>query len=151
MLWINKGGINMKKSIIVTLALVSAFIISGCGGGDKKPAPAQKPAAQFEQIGYYKSKDNDRSFTIYTTVKNKDEMIKYAKTKAYTDGRVTNVHFFDSKEFTLDNSLFKNHDAAMWLNCKELTDNHRKHMIGTYQKGITGKDAWHDKDAITKL
>ena len=140
----------MKKSIIVALALVSAFVISGCGGGDKKPAAAPKPATQFEQIGYYKSKDNDRSFTIYTTVKSKDEMVKYAKTKAYTDGRTTTVHFFDSKEFTLDNTLFKNHNAAMWLDCKELTDNHKKHMLGTYQKGIIGKELWYDKATATK-
>lgn len=141
----------MKKSIIVALALVSVFIISGCGGGDKKPAPAPKPASQFEQIGYYKSKNNDRSFTIYTTVKSKDEMMKYAQTKAYTDGRVTNVHFFDNKEFTLDNTLFKNHEAAMWLDCRELTDNHRKHMLGTCQRDITGKYSWYEKDSATKM
>lgn len=140
----------MKKSIIVTLALVSAFIISGCGGGDKKPAEAPKPATQFEQVGYYKSKNNDRSFTIYTTVKSKDEMVKYAKTKAYTNGCTTTVHFFDSKEFALDNTLFKNHNAAMWLDCKELTDNHKKHMLGTYQKGTLGKEFWHDKATATK-
>ena len=146
----------MKKGTAIVLALISMFIFTGCGGGDKKPAESTKQnAAQqtavFEQVGYYKSKNNDRSFVIYTTAKTKDEMMKFAKTKAYTDGRVTNVHFFDNKEFALDNTLFKNHDAAMWLDCRELTDNHRKHMLGTCQRDITGKFSWYEKDEATKM
>ena len=74
----------MKKSIIVALALVSAFVISGCGGGDKKPATPPKPVAvqqtaTFKEIGYYKSSSNQRSFCIYTNSKDKNEMIKYAQ------------------------------------------------------------------------
>ena len=144
----------MKKSIIVALALASAFVISGCGGEDKKPAATPNPAAvqqtaTFKEIGYYKSSSNQRSFCIYTNSKDKNEMIKYAQSKPYTTGKQTVVHFFDSEKDTPNNTTQTDFETAMWLDNPIYKEN-KKHMLGTFQKTIDQKEFWYEKDNATK-
>lgn len=143
----------MKLKTITIMVLSAIAILSfGCGS-DKESNESSAPTTPkviFKQVGYFKDEQRNRSFCIYTDSKDRKEMIAHARTLAYTEGRQTVAHFFDDEKFTPDNSTQKTFQSGMWLDTPAFSNEYKAHMLGTYQKTLSGDEVWYEKDAATR-
>lgn len=98
-------------------------------------------ASEFKQVGYFKEDKPaggaNRSFTIYTTSTDENEMIEYARKMMNSTGSFTYVHFYNNLDATPDITLY----AAEYAYNPEQGKENR---IFVYQKSPNGNEfAWN--------
>lgn len=99
-------------------------------------------AANFEQLGYCKTPNKDRSFIILTDSADKKEMIEHAKKQAWTDFKKTYVTFVKTKKGVKDNSIYSNStDKGIFL--RGMIQNPNV-VIGTFSKAPNGNMFWYE-------
>ncbi|MDY4011517.1 MAG: hypothetical protein SOY60_07605 [Fusobacterium gastrosuis] len=139
----------MKKKILILCCLL--FLIA-CGEA-KETSEAQKQVVaeevKFENFAYYKNNE-DRHFQIYTKAKDKDILIKEARAKTWTEGRVTVVSFWSTKD---DNevpylTLAKDEETGIFM--EGISNLNPKKLIGVYFKDVFGNEKWYRDDLYLK-
>ena len=100
--------------------------------------------SQYQAVGYVRPW---RAFAVYTNSKDKNEMIKFARTLSYTEGGQTFVHFFNDKENTPYIGQASNEKIGLYL---EGATEYYQYMLGTYHKYPNKKEEWYNKDDISK-
>lgn len=139
----------MKKKILILCCLL--FLIA-CGEA-KETSEAQKQVVaeevKFENFAYYKNNE-DRHFQIYTQAKDKDILVKEARAKTWTEGRVTVVSFWSTKD---DNevpylTLAKDEETGIFM--EGISNLNPKKLIGVYFKDVFGNEKWYRDDLYLK-
>lgn len=81
---------------------------------------------RFEPMGTL----GDRAYVVYTTAKNRDDMIEYARSKPWKEKRQTLVHFYNNLEVASNDTNTYSYAEEMLL---EKASGKAK-LIGRYQK-----------------
>ena len=156
----------MKKKVLIgVVAVIIAIGVIGSLGGDKKEkkeevktqetavAEKVKEEVKFEDISYYKN-NNDRHFQIYTQNKDKNILIEEARKKAWTEGKITVVSFWttkDDKEVPYL-ALAKDEDTGIFM--QGISNLNPEKLTGVFFKDVFGKETWYEgniflKDSVT--
>lgn len=103
----------------------------------------------FEDISYYK-KNNDRHFQIYTEIKDKNVLIEEARKKAWTEGKVTVVSFWATKDDKEVPYLALAKDEETGIFMEGISNLNPEKLIGVYFKDIFGNETWYKEDLYLK-
>ena len=147
-----------KKFLMCGILVFSIFVLSACGEDNKEDnkkeetqviEEVKKEEAKFEEFAYYK-KNNDRHFQIYTQTKNKELLIEGAKRRAWTEGKITVVSFWSSKD---DNevpylSLAQDEETGIYM--ENISNLNPEKLVGVYFKDVFGKESWFNGDLFLK-
>lgn len=146
----------MKNKILIGIVVVIiAGIFVGCGNESSNNPPEQESSKKevkkeitFEEIGYNKDSDKNRSFIVYTDTEDNDELIKYARTKAWTERRLTYVTFVNSKDPSKvhENTLYQDFERGIMLE-GIITD--KDIVVGTFRKTPNGNEFWTEKGGFS--
>lgn len=146
----------MKKKILLgTFLGMLIFLLPACGEKKTKDdvvaIEETKPEVKktvFEQIGYNKDPDKNRSFIYYTDAEESDVMIEFARKQAWTERQLTYVTFVNSKdrEKVYENTLYKDFDRGIML---EGIINDEKIVVGTFRKTPNGNEFWTEKGGFS--
>lgn len=95
---------------------------------------AESSESIFDEISYFKVENGtgggNRSYTVYTNSTDEDEMIEYARTKMYSFGGFTYVHFYNNKEHTPDISNISQNAPELAFNPEQ----EKEYRIFVYEK-----------------
>lgn len=141
----------MKKLLL--LAVLGIVLVS-CGTEKQETNNSTETVAtqevkeekKFENFAYYKN-DNDRHFQVYTKINDKDTLIEEARMRAWTEGKVTIVSFWSSKDDSEVPylTLAKNKDIGLFM--ENVPNLNPEKLIGVYFKDIFGNESWF-KDSL---
>lgn len=151
----------MKKKIL--LGVITVFVVFGVIGalsGEPKKEDVVKQEESvtvqevkeenvFEDFAYYKN-NKDRHFQIYTKTKDKNILIEKARTKMWTEGKITVVSFWstkDDKEVPYL-TLAKNEETGIFMN--GISNLNPEKLIGVYFKDVFGNETWYKDNLFLK-
>ena len=134
------------KKILLALILASGMLVTGCEEEEVTPAATEvvAPAYSFEQVGYCKDTDKNRTFIIFTNATDKEDLIEEGRAKAWTAPKMTKVVFVNTKDPAIvkDNSLYSNDwDKGIMLDGM-ITD--KSVVLGTYSVSPNGSEWWSE-------
>lgn len=133
-----------KKLLILVICLLSIFCLTGCGNDNPEPQKGSAVEKVFEEIGYCKMENKNRSFMIYTDETNKNKLIEYARTEPHTDFKFTYVTFLSSKdkEKVRSNTMFFKDPSRGLLLTGLISD--PSVVLGTYKIAPNNNEFWYE-------